>query len=429
MENIYSVSEINRFIRNILDDQPELNNVQVAGELSNFKRYPSGHCYFTLKDKDSLLKGVMFRSKALGLGFEPRNGDKVIAIGRIQVYERDGVYQLYADMLLQQGAGNLMLAYEQLKAKLESEGLFAEERKMALPVNPKTVGIVTSSAGAAVRDIITVARRRNPGVKLLLYPVKVQGVGAAAEVASAIDFFNRKKLAEVIIVGRGGGSIEDLWAFNEERTVRAVADSKIPVISAVGHETDFTLCDFAADKRAATPSQAAELAVADTEVYRERVDFLSKRCHTLFQHNLSMLEQRWERFSYSWALQDPERLYADRYQRLDKAWMSMVRSIEGRIRQRDHEFALQSLKNRIQLLIQQREHALALQAAGLNSLSPLGVLARGYSVTETANSRLVSSVEQLHWGDDIRTTVSDGIIVSVVQSVERRDTDGSKKDT
>lgn len=429
MDNIYSVSEINRFIRDVLNNQPELNNIQVAGELSNFKRYPSGHCYFTLKDKDSLLKGVMFRGKAISLGFEPHNGDKVIVIGKIQVYERDGVYQLYADMMLQQGAGNLMLAYEQLKAKLEAEGLFAEENKQALPVNPKTVGIVTSSAGAAVRDIITVSRRRSPGVKLLLYPVKVQGTGAAAEIAAAIEFFNRKKIADVLIVGRGGGSIEDLWAFNEERTVRAVAASKIPVISAVGHETDFTLCDFAADKRAATPSQAAELAVADTEAYRERIAFLSERCRTLFQHQLDLLEQKWERYSYSWALQDPERLYADKYQRLDMAWMSMVRSMEKRTRQRDHEFALQSLKNRIQLLIQQQEHSLALQAAGLNSLSPLAVLARGYSVTETAGDKLVSSVEQVNWGDEIHTTVSDGEIVSVVQSVERRNTDGSKKDT
>ena len=233
----------------------------------------------------------------------------------------------------------------------------------------------------------------------------------------------------MLIVGRGGGSIEDLWAFNEERTVRAVAASKIPVISAVGHETDFTLCDFAADKRAATPSQAAELAVADTEAYRERIAFLSERCKTLFQHQLDLLEQKWERYSYSWALQDPERLYADKYQRLDMAWMSMVRSMEKRTRQRDHEFALQSLKNRIQLLIQQQEHSLALQAAGLNSLSPLAVLARGYSVTETAGNKLVSSVEQVNWGDEIHTTVSDGEIVSVVQSVERRNTDGSKKDT
>lgn len=429
MENIYSVSEINKYIKNILDEQPELWNVQVAGEISNFKRYPSGHCYFTLKDKNSLLKCVMFRNKAMSLNFDPRNGDMVVAVGRIQVYERDGVYQMYTDMLLQQGAGDLMVAYEKLKAKLESEGLFAESRKQVLPLNPKTVGIITSPAGAAVRDIITVSRRRNPGVKLLLYPVKVQGDGSAAEVAAAIEFFNRNKLAEVLIVGRGGGSIEDLWAFNEEKTVRAVAASHIPIISAVGHETDFTLCDFAADKRAATPSQAAELAVADTESYKERVEFLAKRCRTLFQHRLDMVEQRLDRFASSWTLHDPEGLYAEKEQRLDKAWMSMVRSMEQLIRQRDHEFALQSLKNKMQLLVQQQEHNFALQAAGLNSLSPLAVLARGYSVTESADGRLITSAEQLQWGDEIHTTVNDGQIVSVVQSVERRNTDGSKKDT
>lgn len=429
MENIYSVSEINKYIKDLLDAEPELKNVQIAGEISNFKRYPSGHCYFTLKDKYSLLKCVMFRGRAIGLSFEPRNGDKVVAIGRIQVYERDGVYQLYTDMLLQQGAGDLMLAYEQLKSKLELEGLFAEDKKQKLPLNPKTVGIITSPAGAAVRDIITVSRRRNQGVKLLLYPVKVQGDGAAAEVAAAIEFFNRKKLADVLIVGRGGGSIEDLWAFNEEKTVRAVAASKIPIISAVGHETDFTLCDFAADKRAATPSQAAELAVADTETYLERVEFLTKRCHNLFKHKLEILEQRMERCNCSWALQDPERLYADKYQRIDSAWMSLIRSMEQVTRQREHEFALQALKNRIQLLLQQQEHSFALQTAALNSLSPLAVLSRGYSVTETADNKLVKSVEQLNWGEEIHTIVNDGTIVSVVQSVERRNTDGSKENT
>lgn len=230
-------------------------------------------------------------------------------------------------------------------------------------------------------------------------------------------------------MGRGGGSIEDLWAFNEEKTVRAVYASKIPIISAVGHETDFTLCDFAADRRAATPSQAAELAVPDTEAYRQRIAFLSNRCQTLFQHQLEMLEQKWELYSFSWALQDPERLYADKYQRLDMAWMSMIRSLERRIRQRDHEFALQALKNRIQLLIHQQENALALQAGGLNTLSPLAVLARGYSVTGTDDNKLISSVEQVKWGDEIHTTVRDGTIVSVVQSVERRNTDGSKKNS
>lgn len=400
-ENIYSVGEINNFIKNILEDEPELRNVQVMGEVSNFKRYPSGHCYFTLKDAGSLLKCVMFRSKAQGLRFEPENGETVVAIGRIAVYERDGVYQLYTDILKQQGLGDLMQAYNKLKQKLERAGLFAAERKQALPVNPRTVGIITSSAGAAVRDIITVARRRNSGIKLLLYPVKVQGAGAAAEIAQAIEFFNRHKLADVLLVGRGGGSIEDLWAFNEERTVRAVAASKIPVVSAVGHETDYTLCDFAADVRAATPSQAAELAVADVEGYRRRVEYLLKRSQTIMQQRLGQQEHRLQAARASWALRDAERLFARQLQRTDAA--------------------VQRLREAIDHMQQQRQHAFALAAARLDSLSPLAVLARGYTVTQRDDYTLLQSTQQVKWGDELITTLADGTVRSVVQQVEGRE--------
>ncbi len=400
-ENIYSVGEINNFIKNILEDEPELRNVQVMGEVSNFKRYPSGHCYFTLKDAGSLLKCVMFRSKAQGLRFEPENGETVVAIGRIAVYERDGVYQLYTDILKQQGLGDLMQAYNKLKQKLERAGLFAAERKQALPVNPRTVGIITSPAGAAVRDIITVARRRNSGIKLLLYPVKVQGAGAAAEIAQAIEFFNRHKLADVLLVGRGGGSIEDLWAFNEERTVRAVAASQIPVVSAVGHETDYTLCDFAADVRAATPSQAAELAVADVEGYRRRVEYLLKRSQTIMQQRLAQQEHRLQAARASWALRDAERLFARQLQRTDAA--------------------VQRLREAIDHMQQQRQHAFALAAARLDSLSPLAVLARGYTVTQRDDYTLLQSTQQVKWGDELITTLADGTVRSVVQQVEGRE--------
>lgn len=399
-ENIYSVSEINNFIKNLLDDELELRNVQVIGEISNFKRYPSGHCYFTLKDAGSVLKCVMFRSKAISLRFEPNNGDTVLAVGRLTVYERDGVYQLYTDLLLQQGAGDLMQAYEKLKRKLEQAGLFAAERKQVLPVNPHTVGIITSPAGAAVRDIITVSRRRNSGIKLLLYPVKVQGEDAAAEIARAIEFFNKHKLADVLIVGRGGGSIEDLWAFNEERTVRAVAASKIPVVSAVGHETDFTLCDFAADVRAATPSQAAELTVADIESYKQRVKQLLERAQNTMQQKLQLKQHRLESLANSWALSDPERLFADRSQRVDSAVHSLIEAMKH--------------------LQQTKEHDLTLAAARLDSLSPLAVLGRGYTVTQKADYTLVNSVDKLNWGDELITTLADGKIISVVQDVERR---------
>ena len=398
-ENIYSVSEVNNFIKELLDDDPVLRNIQVVGEISNFKRYPSGHCYFTLKDAGGAIKCVMFKSRAFGLRFEPKNGETVVAVGRIAVYERDGVYQLYTDLLLQQGKGDLMQAYEQLKRKLTQAGLFDEERKQSLPVNPHVVGIVTSPAGAAVRDIITVSRRRNSGIKLLLYPVKVQGEGAAEEVAKAIKFFNKHKLADVLIVGRGGGSMEDLWAFNEEVTVRAVAASKIPVISAVGHETDFTLCDFAADKRAATPSQAAELAVADVEGYKERVKFLMQRAQTLMQARLVQEQYRLESLASSWALRDPERLFAQQAQRVDSASQKLVEAMTR--------------------LVEQKQHAFALAAAKLDSISPLAVLGRGYSVTQK-DYAVIRSTQQVSWGDELVTTVEDGTITSVVQEVERR---------
>lgn len=398
-ENIYSVSEVNNFIKGLLDDDPVLRNIQVVGEISNFKRYPSGHCYFTLKDAGGAIKCVMFKSRAFGLRFEPKNGETVVAVGRIAVYERDGVYQLYTDLLLQQGKGDLMQAYEQLKRKLAQAGLFDEERKQALPVNPRVVGIVTSPAGAAVRDIITVSRRRNSGIKLLLYPVKVQGEGAAEEVARAIKFFNKHKLADVLIVGRGGGSMEDLWAFNEEIAVRAVAASKIPVVSAVGHETDFTLCDFAADKRAATPSQAAELAVADVEGFKERVSFLVQRCQSLMQARLTQEQHRLESLASSWALRDPERLFAQQSQRVDVASQKLIAAMTR--------------------LVEQKQHAFALAAAKLDSISPLAVLGRGYSVTQK-DYAVIRSTQQVSWGDELVTTVEDGTITSIVQEVERR---------
>ncbi len=400
-ENIYSVSEINNFLKNIIEAEPELRNVQVIGEVSNFKRYPSGHCYFTLKDAGAVLKCVMFRYKAASLRFEPANGETVVAIGRIAVYERDGVYQLYTDVLLQQGVGDLMQAYNKLKQKLERAGLFAAERKQPLPVNPHTVGIITSQAGAAVRDIITVARRRNSGIKLLLYPVKVQGAGAAAEIAQAVEFFNRHRLAEVLIVGRGGGSVEDLWAFNEERTVRAVAASKIPVVSAVGHETDYTLCDFAADVRAATPSQAAELAVANIEGYRRRVQHLLQRAQDLMSAQLAQYEQRLQALRSSWVLRDSEQFFAGQLQRTDAA--------------------VQRLREAMTAHEQRRQHAFALAAARLDSLSPLAVLARGYTVTQRDDYTLLQSTQRVKWGDELITTLADGTVRSVVQQVEGRE--------
>ncbi|WP_288174663.1 exodeoxyribonuclease VII large subunit, partial [Acidaminococcus sp. CAG:542] len=314
---IYTVSEVTRIVKGLFRKEPEFANLQIQGEVSNFRQYPSGHCYFNLKDGKTLLKAVMFAGAARRLKQQPKNGDQVLGVGRIDLYERDGVYQFYVDMMMPLGAGNLMIAYEQLKEKLTAEGLFDPGRKRPLPAYPKVVGIVTSSAGAAVRDIINVAGRRDPSVKLRLYPVKVQGTEAPPEIIRGIRFFNRHKLADVLIVGRGGGSMEDLWAFNDEGVVRAIAASEIPVISAVGHEIDFTLSDFAADLRAPTPSAAAELAVPERSGDRENLAKLVRRLERTMETRLQDSTRALEQLQGEWVFLHPERLWENAGQTLD----------------------------------------------------------------------------------------------------------------
>lgn len=399
-DDVYSVSQVNKLIKALVEGERRFANIQVRGEISNFKRYSSGHCYFTLKDAGGVLKAVMFKTVARTLRFEPQNGDTVIAVGRISVYERDGIYQLYTDLMIPEGTGDLMLAFEQLKQKLLNEGLFDESRKKQLPVNPKTVGIITSPSGAAVRDLITVSRRRNKGIKLLLYPVRVQGKEAPAEIAHTIEFMNRHKMADVLIVGRGGGSIEELWAFNEEQTVRAVAASEIPVVSAVGHETDFTLTDFASDKRAATPSQAAEIVVADANAYLNSVAELEKRLKNTVLKRLALSETTLKRLQNSWALSNPQRMLEGRMQRFD--------------------FASVRLEQVFNAALTQKQHSCGVLAAKLDALSPLTVLARGYSVTENTDGKIIRSIADVRWGDEIVTQVGDGNVISVVQHTEGR---------
>lgn len=372
----FAVSEVNQYLKQLLESQSELHHIPVLGEISNFKRYQSGHCYFTLKDEKSALKCVMFKSSAAHLSFTPQNGEKVVALGSISVYERDGVYQLYVTAMRRQGIGDLMQAYEALKEKLTKEGLFDESRKKPLPRLPRAIGIITSPSGAAVHDIITVSRRRNKGVKLILYPVSVQGEEAAGEIVRAIDFFHRHHLADLLIVGRGGGSIEDLWAFNEEPVVRAIAASEIPIISAVGHETDFTLSDFAADARAATPSQAAEIAVIDVAAYRNGIAFYWDKAAKLLEKEIHENAQ-----------------LADSLQ--------------------------QELTQAMAAELDAKKHRLSLMAAKLSALSPLTVLSRGYSITTTAGHRAVQGVSDVSVGDTIRTTVADGTISSVVSGIEK----------
>lgn len=372
----FSVSEVNQYLKQLLESQSDLHHIPVMGEVSNFKRYASGHCYFTLKDEKSALKCVMFKSSAAHLSFTPRNGEKVVALGSISVYERDGVYQLYVTAMRRQGIGDLMQAYEALKEKLTKEGLFDDSRKKPLPRLPRAIGIITSPSGAAVHDIITVSRRRNKGVKLILYPASVQGEEAAGEIVHAIDFFQRNHLADLLIVGRGGGSIEDLWAFNEEPVVRAIAASKIPIISAVGHETDFTLSDFAADARAATPSQAAEFAVIDVAAYRNGIAFYWDKAAKLLEKKIH-----------------------ENAQLADSLQQELTQAMEAEL--------------------DAKKHRLSLMAAKLSALSPLTVLSRGYTITTAAGHRAVQCVSDVSAGDTIRTIVADGTISSVVSGIEK----------
>ena len=396
-----TVSEINQYIKDLIDVNPPLSDVYIKGEISNFKAHSSGHFYFTLKDAQSALRSVMFRSSAQKMTFMPENGMKVIAHGRISVFVRDGTYQLYADSLDPDGVGALYIAFEQLKRKLESEGLFAQEKKKNLPKIPSVVGIVTSPTGAAVRDIIHICRRRFPYAKLVLFPALVQGPDAPASVAAGIAYFNRAHAADVLIVGRGGGSVEDLWAFNTELVARAVAASEIPVISAVGHETDFTICDFVADRRAPTPSAAAEIAVPDTAELKQKFLNIVSREKAVLLQTLERDRQRLLRSSTSRSLRSPMHTVEDRRmavaslaQRMDPA---MGRELE------------------------KRKGALAAASGALGALNPMSVLTRGFCAAFSGAGQLIKSVGQVAAGDEITIQMTDGTADAVVRSVRLSD--------
>lgn len=396
---IHSVSEVNNFIKQLLASTPILSSIMVRGEISNFKCYASGHCYFTLKDASSALKCVMFRSRAQHLRFQPVNGLSVIASGNIAVYERDGVYQLYVDSLVPEGKGDLALAYEQLKNRLAAEGLFAKDRKKALPKFPKKIGVVTSLSGAVLRDIYHVTKRRWPAVQLVLYPVQVQGEFSAKQVALAIEFFNTKYAVDVMIVGRGGGSMEDLWSFNEEVVVRAIAASKIPIISAVGHETDFSLADFAADVRAATPSQAAELAVPDRDELKRYVVRMQRQLAQMARRELNERRLRLQACQKNKLLQRPELLLADRRQRLDNLISKLRQCLDENI----------TVKN----------HQLSLALEKLSVLNPAKTLQRGFALVEHGG-KIVTRVQEVKKGDKLQLTFSDGKVSVVAADLTRK---------
>lgn len=380
-EKVYSVSELNGRIKALIDSDYVLNEVYVKGELSNYKIYPSGHHYFTMKDAEGALKCVMFKGSASKLRFKPENGMKVTAFGKVTVYPRDGAYQLYVSGMNADGMGDLHVAFEQLKEKLYKEGLFDREHKKPIPQFPMKSAVITSGAGAAVRDVIRVLRKRWPLAKVLVLPVRVQGVEAPSEIVGAIRYANKYNVADLIITGRGGGSIEDLWAFNDERVARAIFDSRIPVISAVGHEPDVTIADYVADLRAATPSNGAELASPDMAELTEMLQSYDVRLYQAEKRKLGAYRDKLTELSEKRVLKDPKNYIDDRRQALDAAQMRLIAASERILSKSKHEFA--SL------------------AASLDAMSPLKVLGRGYSIAQADDGKILKSASDVNVGDKI----------------------------
>ena len=397
-ERTLTVSELNNLIKTLIDCEPLLNNVCIRGELSNYKIYPSGHHYFTLKDSESSLRCVMFKSSASKLRFRPESGMGVTAFGRVSVFPRDGAYQLYCTDLIPEGVGDLQVAYEQLKAKLAAEGLFDPKHKKKLPPFPKRIAIITSSAGAAVHDMIRILGQRWPMTKVVLLPVRVQGVEAPPEIVGAIRYANRHKVADLIITGRGGGSIEDLWAFNDERVARAIYESELPVISAVGHEPDVTIADYVADVRASTPSNAAELAVPNLRDIRELLDNLSIRRTQAMHKKISTLESKLDELKKRKVLQTPMAYVDSKRAELDYMKDKFIAAADRSNSAKRREF--------VRL------------AASLDAMSPLKVLGRGYSIAANDKGQLVRSVCDIKPDDKIRLSVSDGVIKCRVEESE-----------
>lgn len=395
---VLSVSQLNRYIKMNFDADENLANIFISGEISNFtNHYRTGHLYFTLKDDSAAVRAVMFNSSAKRLKFMPEDGMKVIARGRVSVYEASGQYQLYVDDMQPDGVGALNLAYEQLKEKLQKEGLFSEQHKKPLPPYPEKVGVITSPTGAAVRDIINVLGRRFPYAEIVFCPVLVQGEGAHLQLIDAVNLFNFERAADVIIIGRGGGSIEDLWEFNDEGLARAVYNSEIPVISAVGHETDFTICDFVADMRAPTPSAAAELAVPDANELQYALSALKNRMFLNVSSGIADRRSRLEYLTSKGALKSPDEMLSNRSQRLDTAFSKMLSSYENRIGGKKVEFIS--------------------AATALSKLDPMSVLMRGFAFVSDKNGKNVYSSQALAKGDEINVRFHDGSAVCEVKEI------------
>ena len=397
-QQVLSITQINEYIRSQMDSDALLNNVAVRGEISNYKVYPSGHHYFTLKDEGAALKCVMFKGNAMRLRFRPDNGVKVIAMGKISVYPRDGAYQLYCTAMAMDGIGDLYAAFEQLKRKLEAQGLFDPDHKKPLPKYPGTIGIVTSSAGAAIHDMLRILRKRYPLSKVRLLPVRVQGVEAPEEIAGAIRYANMYRLADLLIVGRGGGSIEDLWAFNDERVAYAIYHSDIPVISAVGHEPDVTISDFVADLRAATPSNAAELAVPDQDALRQMLDSMSGAMATALSRQLTSARRHYQLLSAHPSLQSPVSYLEQRRKNLELLKNKLISNQNQQINSAKARYIAMTSK--------------------LDAMSPLKVLTRGYAMAQREDGTVLRSVSQVETGDSITISVSDGRFCASVTEIK-----------
>ena len=382
-----TVTHLNKYIKEKVAEDEYLNNVFVKGEISNFKHHYTGHMYFTLKDDTSLIKCIMFKSSTATLNFVPKDGTKVLVLGTVSVFERDGIYQIYVKAMKEDGIGDLYKQYEELKLKLEKEGLFDKNVKQKIPLMPKTIGVLTSKTGSVVRDIINVSTRRNPNVNLRIFPIPVQGKGAEIEIANAINIMNEQNLADVLILARGGGSIEDLWPFNEELTARAIFNSKIPIISAVGHETDFTIADFVADLRAPTPSAAAELAVPDIKELKKKIETYNQRYKISLKKKIEFMKMRYQKCMASKVFTDPTSRIKEEYIKLDLKMKEMENLIITKVK---------DLKNSAIETISK-----------LDTLSPLKTLTRGYIIAQK-EGKAVKSIEDLNKDDIINLRFIDG---------------------
>ena len=386
-EMAISVTDLNKYIKNKIADDEYLNNILIKGEISNFKHHYTGHLYFTLKDENSLIKCIMFKSYAQKLNFEPKDGMKVYILGSVSVFERDGVYQIYAKVMEEDGLGDLYTKYQKLKEELEKKGLFDQTHKQKIPMMPKVIGVLTSQTGSVIRDIINVSTRRNPSVYIRLLPVPVQGEGAAEKIAEGIEYMNQNQLADVIILARGGGSLEDLWPFNEEIVAHSIYESKIPIISAVGHETDFTISDFVADLRAPTPSAAAELAVPDIYELKQKINIYQNRLKMALTKKLEIMKLRYDKCMSSSVFKEPTRRIQENYIKID-SYVKQLENVINKIKEKN--------KNKYIELVSK-----------LDTLSPLKTLTRGYSIIEK-KGKIVKSVTDLQPEDEISIRLKDG---------------------